>query len=325
MLSILTNAFGDGKKTTRDNYIFYCPVCQHRKPKLEVGIESHKWHCWVCNRGGHSIFSLFKWAKIGSTKLDELRRIVPARRVSVDIDTAQVELPLEYKPLWIDNHGDRLWRLAIQYLASRRVTPLDILKYRIGYCDSGEYRYMLIIPTYNDFGELVYYTTRTFIDGAGPKFKNPRAPRNIIGFESHINWNEPVILVESAFDAITVRRNAIPLFGKSISEALKVRVVNERVDTVYLCLDSDAIHDAINHIQFFLDSGILVYLVRIPIGHDPNSLGYTGIWDCINSAELVDSDRLFKLIVEDHLYGSGKTNLPYRRYSYSSPKSASRV
>jgi hypothetical protein len=42
--------------------------------------------------------------------------------------------------------------------------------------------------------------------------------KNIIGFENMINWNVPIVLCEGAFDAIAIKRNAIPLFGKNISK-----------------------------------------------------------------------------------------------------------
>jgi hypothetical protein len=42
--------------------------------------------------------------------------------------------------------------------------------------------------------------------------------RDIIGFELFINWNVPIILCEGVFDAIAIKRNAIPLLGKTIQK-----------------------------------------------------------------------------------------------------------
>ena len=328
VLTILTDAFGDGKKTTRDNYIFHCPVCQHRKPKLEIGIESHKWHCWVCNNGGHNLYSLIKWSRVGSKYLDEIGKIVGHRRYYVytaSEDVPVLELPSDYKPLWIPDESNPFWKLAIKYVSKRGLTPMDVLKYRIGYCDSGVYDKMLIIPNYNPRGELTYFVTRAYMETVGPKFKNPDVPKDVIGFDWTINWSEPIVIVESALDAMTVRRNAVPLFGKSMSDALRDKVLHERLDTVYICLDADAIVDAINHISFFLNNGIGVYLTRLPEGEDPSSLGFDRVWECIEKSEFVTTDSLFKLRVEDHLYGGGKTYLPHRRRSLSSVSKTQRV
>ncbi len=37
-----------------------------------------------------------------------------------------------------------------------------------------------------------------------------------IPFEIFINWNSPIIRCEGMFDAISIKRNAIPLLGKNI-------------------------------------------------------------------------------------------------------------
>ena len=45
---------------------FHCPFCNHHKKKLQVNIETQKWHCWVCNKGGHKIGILLR--KINAPK-----------------------------------------------------------------------------------------------------------------------------------------------------------------------------------------------------------------------------------------------------------------
>ena len=60
--------------------------------------------------------------------------------------------------------------------------------------------------------------------------KNPQVSKDIVGFELHINWNYPVCLVEGAFDAIAIKRNAIPLFGKTIPDQLKHRIIENKTD-----------------------------------------------------------------------------------------------
>ena len=64
---------------------------------------------------------------------------------------------------------------------------------------------------------------------------------NIIGFDMLCNFNIPVIICEGAFDAISIKRNAVPLFGKRISKSLYKELVRGRVKQIYLALDQDAI------------------------------------------------------------------------------------
>ena len=47
-------------------HAFHCPFCNHHKKKLQVNFETQKWHCWVCNAGGHKIGILLR--KINAPK-----------------------------------------------------------------------------------------------------------------------------------------------------------------------------------------------------------------------------------------------------------------
>ena len=50
--NILKSILGKGHNKSRNNIAFYCPFCNHHKPKLEVQVEpdsegNNKWNCWV--------------------------------------------------------------------------------------------------------------------------------------------------------------------------------------------------------------------------------------------------------------------------------------
>jgi hypothetical protein len=84
-------------------------------------------------------------------------------------------------------------------------------------------------------GQLNYFVSRAFYQADWQKHKNPRVSKDIIGFEMMINWNEPVVLCEGAFDAIAIKRNALPLFGKIIQLALKKKI-NRKTSTRHIHL-----------------------------------------------------------------------------------------
>jgi DNA primase len=321
ILSLLSSILGEPHNTTRDNYSYYCPNCKHRKRKLEIDVNKGLWHCWVCNRGGKNFFSLFKWINAGQDKVNELRTIVGSirRRFTdkVEYKESICQLPSEFKPLWVMDSGNFFWRAAINYLNSRDIHIGEILKYGIGYCTEGPYRNMIIIPSYDVNGQLNYFVSRSFMPNARPIFKNPPVNKNVVGFEMMINWNEPIILVESAFDAIAIRRNAVPLFGKTISKKLKERIVKSNVGEVNICLDGDAISDAINHVGFFLGNGVNVRVTELQMGDDPSSLGYDSVWHHLSNATCVDEYVLFERRIKDHINGEGKTYLPRRRRALS--------
>ena len=139
----------------------------------------------------------------------------------------------------------RSFRQARAYLDQRGITTEDIIKYNIGYCETGKYKNSVIIPSYDSKGRINYFISRSFEKDPARKYNAPSCNKNeLIGLEYFINWKVPVILCEGIFDAIALKRNAIPLFGKSIPKALMMKLVQSDVKTVYLALDKDALKEA---------------------------------------------------------------------------------
>ena len=68
-----------------------------------------------------------------------------------------------------------------------------------------------------------------------------------------INWNQPIILCEGAFDAIAIRRNAIPILGKSLSPSLMKKIITSKVKDIYIALDKDAQKDALEIAENLLE------------------------------------------------------------------------
>jgi transcription elongation factor Elf1 len=65
LVNLVDSVLGAGKRTARGNKAYHCPYCNHHKPKLEVNFSQNKkgynpWHCWVCDKRGNRISSLFK-------------------------------------------------------------------------------------------------------------------------------------------------------------------------------------------------------------------------------------------------------------------------
>ncbi len=67
------------------------------------------------------------------------------------------------------------------------------------------------------------------------KYRNSPTPKDVVGFELFINWDEPIVLCEGPFDAIAIKRNAIPLFGKTILSNLRRKIIEKKVNKyIYL-------------------------------------------------------------------------------------------
>lgn len=299
LLGLVEQAIGKGKRTSGNNYAFYCPICNHRKPKLELDFDSEYYHCWTCQPAtkGRSIVSLFKKLKISHDLIKEVKRYSKFKASENTKENTEekveIKLPPEYKAL-AEYQSSIIAKHALNYLEQRGVTKDDIFKYRIGFCESGRYRNSIVIPSYDKLGALNYFITRTFDKEATRKYNNPKVDkRSIVGFENYINWNVPVVLCEGVFDAIAIRRNAIPLLGKSITEALMLRLVQPEVKTVYVALDQDAQKDAFAYAQKLVDLGKDVYLLELE-GKDPSEMGFEAFTNLVHTAKKISLFEMMK-------------------------------
>ena len=302
LLQLLESILGKGKITSGNNIAFFSPFQSHYKPKLEIDINTtssgeNAWHCWISDKKGRSISSLFKQLNLPKERFEQLNRIIESARYRVaETDTKpnqSIQIPTEYSPLWIKKSTPD-YRNAIHYLANRGVTIFDILKYRIGYCESGEYSGKIIIPSYDCDGQLNYFVSRAYYKADKFKHKNPKISKDIIGFEMLINWSEPIVLCEGSFDAIAVKRNAIPLFGKIIQPALQKKIIQERVKEIYICLDSDALKNALTIAERFMGEGLNVYFVELK-NEDASELGFEKITEILENTTILTFERVMEL------------------------------
>ena len=297
LVNLVDSVLGNGKRTARGNKAYSCPYCNHHKPKLEINFTQNKkgynpWHCWACDKKGSRITSLFKKLGASPEKFEELKKLIGSEvEVKVQTTTSKVELPKEYKSIL--GSRDILARHAFAYLKSRGITKDDIEKYNIGYCDSGRYANMIIIPSYDELGNLNYFTGRSFEKDPFIKYRNPETSRDIIPFELFINWNIPLILCEGPFDAIAIKRNAIPLLGKNIQQNLMKKIVTSVVEKIYIALDTDAMKQAIKFAEYFINQGKEVYLVDLK-GKDPSEMGFENFTKLIQQTFPLDQYGLME-------------------------------
>ena len=275
LLNIIERVIGKGKQLRNNESSFYCTFCRHHKRKLQVNLITQLWQCWVCGAKGRKIYSLLKKAGASKTQIKELNDCLGDYIPQTHTSTKEYDvlsLPDDYQPLYNANHNNPEVRNATHYLKKRNITADDILKYDIGFCSSGQYKGKIIIPSYNENGELNFFTGRAYYN-TDFKHKNPMVSKDIIGFDLLINWNYPIVLVEGAFDAIAVKRNAIPLFGKIVLGKLRKKIIEKKVKHLYIALDKDALIKALDICDYFINHGINVHLVEMH-EKDPSDLGF---------------------------------------------------
>jgi|TARA_B100000035_G_scaffold227273_1_gene195627 DNA primase len=295
LLGSIENVLGKSHKRARDNYAFHCPFCNHRKPKLEINMVTNDegknfWECWVCKTRGQSIFSLVKQLKLPKLEAQEILKYVKKGKKYEYKNDEIVELPKEYQPLISASSTSIIANKIKKYLNDRGLTENDIIKYNVGYTTTGEYGGRIIIPSYSSSNRLNYFIGRTY-ENSYFKYKNPQSTKDIIFFENQINWNQPIILCEGVFDAIAIRRNAIPILGKSLPPSLIKKIITSDVKDIYIALDKDAQKDALEISEKLLNLGKRIFLVDLK-EKDPSEMGFQAFTRLIQTAEELDLSGL---------------------------------
>lgn len=301
VLDTLTNLFNHRPNIQKngEELSFYCPKCNHYKKKLTININKEYFHCWVCDFRGKSFYSLLK--SINAPK-QFYKILCNAKKRYVykttDFKSETLSLPEEFKPLYKSNKSF-VYKNCLKYCLNRGLSIYEIIRYNIGYCDNGEFKNRVIIPSYDINNKLNFFCGRDIFNSK-LKYKLCSSSKNIIGFESFINFNQSINLVEGVFDAFSVRYNAIPLFGKTLSNNLKLKFILKKPPRVNVLLDKDALSHSISICEFLLNNKINTHLVFMD-EKDPNEMGFEKINNYIeNSKELNESD-LFILKLKQKL------------------------
>lgn len=255
-----------------DEILFYCPKCKHHKKKLSVNLDKNKFKCWVCDYRGNNIRRLVKrhgsfldqqeWAKYDATvEIASFEDIFSTEQEVEEQFEQVINLPEEFKTL-CSSRLSLASKPILKFLYDRGLTKQDILKWKIGYCPSGEYKERVVVPSFNEDGDVNYFIARTY-GRDWMKYKNPPASRDIIFNELYVDFDDDLVIVEGVFDAI-VAGNAVPILGSSLKEDSKLlKKVVEHDTPVYIALDPDVEAKAMRLIKKMLTLDIEVYKIDI--------------------------------------------------------------
>lgn len=297
LVQIFNDVLGQSAKIRKGGFqaTYHCPFCADKNPitqKLELAIAGQatgNYHCWRCNAKGKTFGSLLRKLKAPTRFRDELFKITGDIRVlrNKRKEYGEVILPEEFHPMYIPIASPE-YKNALAYLIRRGILKEDIIRYNIGYCETGPYAYHVIIPSYDAKGTLNFFVGRRYYETEGVlPHKKPEVSMDLIGFESFINYNEPINLCEGAFDAIAIRNNAVPLFGKYPSKKLQEKMILNGTKRVNIILDNDALRDSINNCELMMRLGIEVALVKLS-GKDPSKLGFQKVHELIRNSKPIE-------------------------------------
>ena len=298
---ILREVLGTGY-VQRQEILFGCPACNHRKRKLSVNIDKNVFKCWICDYRGRNIrrlvrrFGTFtqlqKWDSFsGRIDFDKFEELFSPEKMPED--KPKVDLPEEFPSLCSRNvpaTGQR----AYNYLRKRGLTDTDLVRWKVGYCFEGEYRNRVIIPSFDDDGDASYFIARSY-NGDSYKYKNPRSSKNIVFNELFIDWNEDLTIVEGVFDAM-VAGNAAPILGSTLQkDARLIQKIVYNDTPVYVALDADAREKENKIIETLLKYDVELYKIDVDGYEDVGSMPREVFRERKQKASFIDRDNYLLL------------------------------
>jgi DNA primase len=279
--------------------LFKCPYCNHYKKKLSINLETDRYQCWVCSKGGYSLYSLLKEFSV-SQNVKEYKEKYKSKNViekfKIEESDFKLSLPEGYFPLSLSKDCV-LGKKAFNYLLKRGITEKQILYYKIGISLGNEYFGRIIFPSFDKKGNLNYYVARDIDKGGYLAPKVPKGYRNqIIINELNINWNKPVVIVEGFVDAIKSGiLNVVPLSGSILSKySLLFQLIVKNNSEVILALDADAEEKANKIANNFLKYNIKVKFLNVKPFNDVGEMNSKDFSKRYNDAINLSGDFLLR-------------------------------
>lgn len=300
---------------------FPCPRCAEKhgsneknKYNLEVNMQKQVFQCWKCcstdedmkgsiiklikNYGNEEILSAWK-ETIRSMRESEMYKLhfsqtdfnLHDQNIVTDDN---LTLPQTYS---LFRYGKWYPEKAMDYLRKRGVGWDIIKEFRMGFTtydpNDKKMSNRIILPSFNKFGELNYWTGRDFTGNEKrQKYFNPKVERkNVIFNEEKIQWEADVTLCEGPFD-YCILPNAIPLLGKVLDESFSLywELIKKAKANVNIFLDGDAVETA-NKVADVLKHTPLaekVRMVYVNEKYDPSLIyqegGKRAIISCLRNA-----------------------------------------
>lgn len=271
--------------TSGNDYIYHCPMCEQRvgtpdkNGNLWVNGKELMFHCFRCEWSGYLNHRSTKGYTLErNPSSDEL-----AEQIKKSLGLVTLESTVERFNYKVPQLPALSIKLATDYLHSRGLNDYQIRYYDMRFSSylDGKYKNRIIIPNkiinkgtsqYTD----MFVARKLLESDTLPKYLNPVGNnKSHVVFNLHrIPSNYPIIITEGVFSCISAGYNAVATYGKAVSDQQIDMILQKNPSKIYVSLDPDAIEFAKELCERILHrKNLPVYLVKLPMGEDPNSLG----------------------------------------------------
>lgn len=282
-----------------------CPSVSRNKKKLVIRTDNFLVHCWVCGIKSKNLYNILRKYIPGATT--EFREtFLGSKEINLidDIEENYVEelrLPKGFILLAeVMNDSSTEIKQAIWYLKHRRkILDRDFWYFKYGITLEDErYKNRIIIPSFDEEGDLNFFTTRSIRDKISLKSVHcNQAKRTGMAFnEINVDWSEELTIVEGPFDLVRCNDNATCMLGSDLDENhyLFQKIVENHTPVV-LAYDDDAIVKMYNTANLLSQYNVPVRIFDLPQGvHDVGEMKKEQFISLLPYAKMFNADDYLK-------------------------------
>jgi DNA primase len=299
-INFFESIFGKGHVSSNGiNFDVRCPICAPSditKKKLSIRTDTSANHCWVCGWKSRTIVPLIR--KYGTQlQLDTFKEMFGLSPDVSKLVTGEKEekqkiyLPKDFKLLTLANDLDPDVKAAWRYFYSRGLSDKDAWYFKIGISDEPRWKRRLIMPSFDNSGNLNYFIARAIDKEKKPKYDNPDVDKNPIIFnEINLNWEKRLVLVEGAFDLVKCPENSTALLGSDLDERHEIfNKILLNNTPIWLALDGDMWDKKTPKIaKKLMEYNIDVLVVDVRQWKDPGSMSKLEFENALSDAKPIN-------------------------------------
>lgn len=286
-------------RTHGDEIVFVCPEpgCGDVSGNRSANLKNGKTSCWKCGKGGDFV----RWARRLGYKIEEdgtvsaemseseeLLRSVEPEKTFVPV-TSDAKLPRGF--IRCADRMESVYTRMIGEMAVRKNLSLDdMVEAGVGFTKTDPVWEPYAIFPVSEWGQLVYYQGRTYVDEPGESTK--RFPdRNSVKLgskywvynvdEARESRAKVIIVVESILNVLSLRKKIrqlgvegvtpVAIFKHAISSPQQHKMLScKHASEICLMFDPDALREAWKTAQYSLPGRRDVTVAEMPVGIDAN-------------------------------------------------------
>lgn len=219
----------------------------------------------------------------------EATRLINSKKDDVDIEKVineEMDKPLDIPEFDMDLirrlHEDlKNSSRAIEYFLGRNISKSSMEEFLLGYSPKQD---MVIVPVFDEFNKCLGFVGRSV---EGKAFKNSTGlPKSKVLFNLNKSKRNPIIVVESSFDAIRLHQvglKSVATLGATVSR-YQISLLQKYASSIIICPDNDdagvkMIDKIVNNIK---DKSIEI--INLKTGKDVGDLNDDEIKDMFKDA-----------------------------------------